>query len=273
MGEIEKSDTEWGRGSRADDIAGPLLTGIAIGAVLVGLAWWVVAMAGSSSDELGSSGPGESGSGAPLVAATTTQAAAPTRMDRCLDAAYGISRPLLRVRPAMDQWTVHVGAMNKLVVGEITLAQATAFWDSTRVGAHQRIRSFDRAVASVTRDGVDCPEPQLLGTAASTDIRACSAYVAAAMRTLDAARTAITTWRHHVEDMDRLRLGKLSPADATRMWLAMWQQGVQELDAYRAAAKAERSRSGCDGSVGTTPGAAPSSTPPPTPSMSHPTSH
>jgi hypothetical protein len=268
MSEIDKGDAGPGRGQRSDDIAGPLLTGIAVGAVLVGLVWWVVAMATSSPDEPASSRAGDDEIGAPLAAPAATQPAAPSRMDRCVDAAYALTRPLLQARPAMDQWAVHVGAMNKLVVGEITLAQATAFWNQTRVGAHHRIRTFDRAMTSVARDGVDCPRPPLLGTGAGADVRACSAKVAAEIRTLDLARTAITTWRHHVDAMDQLRLGKLSPTAATQMWLSMWQRGVQELDAYRAAAKAERLVAGCGGDVGAAPSAVPSETPSPTHSMS-----
>jgi hypothetical protein len=45
--------------------------------------------------------------------------------------------------------------------------------------------------------------------------------------------------------MDMLRMGTLSPEDATRMWLTMWQRGVQELRAYRAAARAPGMDSTC----------------------------
>ena len=45
--------------------------------------------------------------------------------------------------------------------------------------------------------------------------------------------------------MDMMLLGELSPEDATRMWLSMWQQGVRDLDAYRAAAREARQQDGC----------------------------
>lgn len=272
MGETAKTDEESGRGQRAEDLAGPLLTGCAIGALVVGLVWWVVAMLTSGSEGPGAETAGEGEVGAPLAAPGATQAADPGRLQRCVDAASVLMEPLDEVKPAMDQWAVHVGAMNKLVVGEITLPQATAFWNQTRVGAHRRIRTFDRAMAPIARDGVDCPAPRLLGTGVSANVRSCSAQVAAEVRALDAARTAISTWRHHVDDMDRLRLGELSPAAATQMWLAMWQRGVGELDTYRAAAKAVQRGPGCSGVVGTDPGSAqsavPSETPEPTHSMS-----
>jgi hypothetical protein len=94
---------------------------------------------------------------------------------------------------------------------------------------------------------VDCPAPRLLGTRAPAELRACSVHVAAEARTLDAAQAAIDTWRHHVVDMDRLRLGKLSPSAATQMWLSMWQRGVQQIDAYRVAAQDVRRGPACDG--------------------------
>ncbi|MBA2954387.1 hypothetical protein GON03_08640 [Nocardioides sp. MAH-18] len=268
MGEIEKTDGEWERGQRTDDLAGPLLTGFAIGALLVGLVWWAVAMVTSDSDGAGSGQAGEAEIGAPLAAPGATPAAAPSRMDRCAAAARGLTGPLQLAQPAMDQWAVHVGAMNKLVVGEITLTQATAFWNQTRVGAHQRIQTFDRATARIERDGVDCPAPRLLGTGVPAAVRACSTQVEAEVHALDAARTAIATWRHHVADMEQLRLGKLSPTAATQMWLSMWQRGVSELDDYRAAAKAAQRGPGCDGEAGDAPAAAPSETPEPTHSMS-----
>jgi hypothetical protein len=42
----------------------------------------------------------------------------------------------------------------------------------------------------------------------------------------------------HVRDMEMLRDGQLSPAEATRMWLASWQSGMRQLKAYRAAESA-----------------------------------
>jgi hypothetical protein len=62
---------------------------------------------------------------------------------------------------------------------------------------------------------------------------------------LHAARTAIGTWRRHVRAMEMLRMGHMSPATASRMWLAMWQRGQDEIETYRVAARAARSVSGC----------------------------
>lgn len=62
--------------------------------------------------------------------------------------------------------------------------------------------------------------------------------MAADEQALRVATTAADTWRMHVRDMEMLREGRLSPAEATRMWLASWQQGMRQLKAYQAAESA-----------------------------------
>ena len=94
--------------------------------------------------------------------------------------------------------------MNKLMVGAITLPQATAFWNETRVGAYDRIGRFEDADAQLERRGVDCPAPRRLGSEAFPELRACAQHVAAELRALGSARTAITTWSHHMHAMDQL---------------------------------------------------------------------
>jgi hypothetical protein len=122
--------------------------------------------------------------------------------------------------------------MNKLVAGELTLQQATAFWNQTRVGAQRQIDRFQEAMATLRRQGgVDCPAPTMLSPA-SSELHACAQRVAGDVRTLQAARTAISTWDEHVRHMEMLRMGTMSPAQATRLWLSLWHRGVHELDAY-----------------------------------------
>lgn len=222
----------------------PFLGGLAVGVVVVAMTWGLMAVV--------SSGPPDEGSADqtfPRAALNGRQVtrSAPDPRDRCIEAATLLTSPLRRVRPAMGQWEVHVGAMNKLVVGAITLPQATAFWNSTRVRAHLRIEAFERALAPIARQGLDCPTPDLVGTNGSPELRACSQQVAAMMHQLGAARIALTTWKHHVREMDLLRQGKISGADASRMWLSMWRQGVAQIAAYRTAAQAARQQRGCNG--------------------------
>jgi hypothetical protein len=81
-------------------------------------------------------------------------------------------------------------------------------------------------------------------------LRGCARHVAAELRALDGARTAIATWNHHMRAMDQLRAGSLSPTAATTMWLSMWQRGVHELQGFRDAEDAARSDGSCGGAAG-----------------------
>jgi hypothetical protein len=62
--------------------------------------------------------------------------------------------------------------------------------------------------------------------------------VSADERTLEAAQRAIRRWEHHVHDMDRMRLGLLSPATVSKRWVHDWQKGIREIAEYKSAAKA-----------------------------------
>lgn len=145
-------------------------------------------------------------------------------------------------RPAMRQWEVHIGAMNQLVAGKITLAQARAFWDSTRVQAARRVQAFeaaDRLFRSST--GSLCPEAAAPPRDATGALQGCLDAVVAGDATVKAARTTMVTWRGHVRDMEHLRMGMLSPKMAQQMWQQTWKQGNSELRTYRRDdARAER---------------------------------
>lgn len=169
---------------------------------------------------------------------------APTRLARCVQAQQALQGPLEAAGPALDQWAIHVGAMNKLVVGEITLQQATAFWNSTRLGAHRGVKDFHDAVEVLRRVGVDCPSPVLLAPGARA-LPACAREVQAEAHALRAAQVSVATWNEHIHHMDMLRLGQMTPEEATRLWLASWQQGVRELDAYEAAAREAQGVDAC----------------------------
>lgn len=169
-------------------------------------------------------------------ASAPPQQPADTRATRCSEAAAALEGPLGAAGPALRQWDVHVDAMNKLVVGEITLQQATTFWNQTRVGAQRNVDRFQKAWTALERTGVDCPAPALLGPAPAA-VRSCSRLVEAELGVARTARTSIDTWDTHVHHMDMLRMGMLSPEKATEMWLSMWRRGVRDLDAYRAAAR------------------------------------
>ena len=229
-------------------LAATFLVGTVLG--LLGVIIWVSVIAGdddaprqaSSSESVTvesepSHGPGSK----------PPQPVVDTRTERCSEAAAALEVPLDAARPALRQWDVHVEAMNQLVVGEITLQQATRFWDETRLGAQRNVARFREAWTSLERTGVDCPGPTLLGPAPAA-VRSCSRLVEAELGVARAAKTSIDTWDRHVQHMDMLRLGSLSPEEATEMWLTMWRRGVRDLDTYRAAARNPALEVSCPGS-------------------------
>lgn len=209
---------------------------------LAGMALWATV----DDDGAGDESPAQTGSlslAEELQSASSAPAESPpptttadTRGARCAAAARALEAPIAAARPALRQWDVHVEAMNQLVVGEITLQQATRFWNRTRLGAQRNVEGFRTAWADVERAGVDCPAPDLMGPAPPT-VRSCARLVEAELGVLRVARTSIGTWDEHVQHMDMLRLGTLSPDDATEMWLSMWRRGVQELRDYRTAVR------------------------------------
>jgi hypothetical protein len=126
---------------------------------------------------------------------------------------------------ALAQWRVHVAAMNQLVAGQITLAQANAFWSSTRTGATKRVAGFEQADQ---RFRSAFPDNRCSGQLPARCQQAANARGA----TLAAAQTAVATWKHHVMDMEMLRMGDLSPAQATANWLHSWKAGVAQLHEF-----------------------------------------
>jgi len=156
------------------------------------------------------------------------------RLGRCGEVFAAQVRPLNTVGPAMTQWEVHIGAMNKLVVGAITLAQARQFWNQTREGAARNLADFGDTQRDYNQRTARCPMPV---TRASEELRACAAVIGARRRELDRAAVALDTWRTHVRHMEMLRRGEMSPEEATRMWLQSWREGSRQVEAYHSAAR------------------------------------
>ncbi|MGH3423137.1 MAG: hypothetical protein ACRDO8_00330 [Nocardioidaceae bacterium] len=144
----------------------------------------------------------------------------------------------------LHQWDVHIGAMNKLVAGEITLAKARSFWAETRDAAAKNahaFRSADRAYREQA-DGCAPLGPTLSGAADPSDaagLTTCAVAMHAGERVLVTARTALTTWEHHIKDMNRLRSGKLSPQKATDDWQKNWKMGNMQMKMYHKPAAAD----------------------------------
>jgi hypothetical protein len=234
------------------------LYGMFIGALVVALVWmFSVALRGPGDpSSTGGSVASESGSQAKLATAGT---AAPTAMGspsstggtadknalraaqlRDCDTVYRTQTPSLRAAAtAMAQWQVHIGAMNQLVLGVISLQQATQFWNQTRVGAHAHLHAFRVAVAPLKQPSAVCPAPPHSAAATGTLLR-CEQAVAARSDVLRASQVALGTWRMHVMHMEMLREGTMTPQQAETLWLQSWHQGQQEVTRYRAAVKASR---------------------------------
>jgi hypothetical protein len=238
-------ETLWATAEESEEPAGrraipAFVSGALAGILVLGLIWAATAV-------LRDTGTGTRPAATIPVASTATADAEPTRevealrppsrTDRCRQADEDLAAPLRAAAPALDQWEIHVGAMNKLVVGAITPQQAGAFWSQTRAGAERNLANFDSASRRVRIAGVDCPRPSTLSHA-SRALRACAQHVVREQRGLETARTALQTWRTHIRHMKMLDMGHLSPDVATRLWLANWHRGVRELRTYRTATRA-----------------------------------
>ena len=225
-------------------LVGVFVSGVVTGLIVV-LAWG--GFAGSEGEPAATDGADLAQTSELLDtgAAATPARSGATRLSRCTRAARSLKDPVEAARPAMKQWGVHVDAMNDLVVGEITLQQATEFWESTRVGAQRKVDGFRDAMATLKRQGLDCPSPEILAPGKRA-LRPCARQVEAEVSVLRGATTSVETWEEHIRHMDMLRLGDLSPEEATRMWLSMWQSGARDLEAYRAMAREAERFSGCD---------------------------
>lgn len=219
---------------------------LAVAAMVLVLMW-----AGPSD---GGDDPGPGGGVSVAVASAPTESAATpvsrtganTRLARCVEAARMLQGPLDAARPALDQWAVHVHAMDRLVAGDITRRQAVRSWKRSRQGVQRRVEAF-RAAETGLREGhgVDCPRPDLLAPG-SRALPACARQVALEVRVLRTARVSIAMWEHHVHQMDMLRHGDLTPRRAARLWLRMWRSGQRDLADYREAVRGARQTTSCD---------------------------
>jgi hypothetical protein len=226
-------------GRRDPKRAGWFVGGVAVGVLLL-VMWLVVSPYFFRSGLADHTDHTDLGGGLPSGTPSSQHQSSQDQMQRCVDAALAMKPALDRAAASVAQWQTHVEAMNQLVRGAITLGQATAFWNRTRMGALHRASRFEEAWTRVQRDGVDCPRPSRLPSQSVQELRTCAEQVHADMQVLGAARTAIGTWLSHVRAMNMLRMGTLSASRATQMWLAMWHRGQHEIDMYRAAVRVSR---------------------------------
>jgi hypothetical protein len=210
------------------------LVGSLAGALVVVLIW--AAQVWLSSDDGATDSSATVAPDAAALFEPSSESPATTRLDRCHEVYDAQSGALTAAANSLGQWEVHIGAMNKLVTGAITLEQAQQFWDQTRVGAALKLQRFAAADRHFGRRTARCPEP-VGSAAASQDLRSCAEAVADRNRTLRLAAVALETWRMHVHHMEMLRDGEMSAQEATQLWLQSWHQGNRQVMAYRAAAR------------------------------------
>ena len=197
-----------------------------IGAVAVTVSFaFVVAWFDRTHDE------GTSATTSSPTAGSRSAADAARRLHACEAVWRAQSGTLGAAGRSLEQWQVHVDAMNQLVAGQITLAQAMDFWNRTRQGAAARVARFESADGTYADVAPRCAG-LAAGAATSRELTACRAGVRARDRAIEAGAVAVTTWKHHIMDMEMLRAGQITPQQATQMWLKNWHTGVRQLDAF-----------------------------------------
>jgi hypothetical protein len=210
--------------------------------------------ASTSSTSRTSSGTSASTRATTATTATTTSAVptasapgAPLGADAeaCRLANLRQQAPLSAAAVSLAQFDKHIDAMNLLVAGKITLAVATTFWDQTRVGAAQNAAAFHSADKQLSSAGSGCtpPSPTVAYAAPYGQLLAissCANAIKARGAALARARVAVTTWEHHIHDMEMLRMGHITAAQATAAWNKNWRIGAAQLAAYDSATAAAK---------------------------------
>lgn len=209
---------------------------VALGVLVVLLAVTGVSVAlerGNDGNSPGAATIPTAGKTTPTSSATVERA-----LSRCRTVWSAQGPVLSTAQASLQQWQVHVGAMNQLVAGKITTAQAEAFWAKTRVGAAGRVQAFRRADQALQRLPYTCSTDGTSPAAAQrATLTACVQGTRARDDTVSAAEQSIATWHSHINDMEMFRMGQLSPAMAQQMWIKHWHRGQRQLDAYRASAR------------------------------------
>jgi hypothetical protein len=219
-----------------------LAIGAICGALVVGLVWLGMDWSGSRPPDQTAARVSTTQGASQGVATSGATRAPDDRLSRCQEVYAAQTEPLRTAARSMSQWEVHIGAMNQLVVGAITLHQATQFWSQTREGARSRLHSFAAADRRFQQRSARCPNAGASGL--TGELRTCTQAVAARNRVLHLADRALATWHMHVRHMEMLRTGKMTPQQATSLWIKSWHAGQAEVNDYRAAVRAARG-TGC----------------------------
>jgi hypothetical protein len=192
--------------------------------------------------------PGPAPSDPDESAALKAQVAA--ALQSCRAALAAQQGTLTTAETSLAQWQEHIDAMNLLVGGAITFADAVVFWENSRMGATENVAAFREADIAYTTLQDRCgPLESALAEPATdweqTALEACADATVGRDAVLDAARTAVATWEHHIRDMELLRIGRLDPFDAEAMWRKNWMLGNAQMAVYRAAVADEPDGPAC----------------------------
>jgi hypothetical protein len=200
-------------------------------AALVGATWLVAAAVLDRGDRVDATPSNENS----LATTAAAQPAVTRALNDCRTVQRHLSPNLVAVDSAIEQWRIHIDAMTDLVAGRITLDEASAFWEATRVQGKHTLASWVTTDAGYRAARTECAPPAE-GSSQNDALRACQAVQQGGEAVLAAARTTLPTWGRHIRHMDALRKGDLTPARALHLWHGMYESGrdgVRQYDAAR----------------------------------------
>jgi hypothetical protein len=183
------------------------------------------------------SAPRTTARSAPPPAADSGSVDLTAATESCRLANLRLTAALSAADVSLAQFDKHIEAMNLLVAGKISYAVATQFWDETRVGATQNAAAFRAADTTLRASKAQCPrlDPVVANTlpyGPVVAVTSCASYMSSGNAAMAKARVAVKTWEHHIEDMEMLRMGHITPAQATAMWTKNWHTGDRQLSSY-----------------------------------------
>lgn len=192
-------------------------------------AFVILAISGAFPLKITGADGGDRSPGKDAAGGTAGVASSPTSAESggCKDLWAHELRVALAAERTLQEWRLHIETMDQLVAGKITQAQADSLWDASRRGDLRRISQFRRLDTRLQATPTSCDA----ATAAEVD-SACEAAAHAVEQTIDAARTAVQTWRVHIRDMRMLRAGEISSAEAMHRWTRLWQTGQVQTVRY-----------------------------------------
>jgi hypothetical protein len=136
-------------------------------------------------------------------------------------------RVALAAERTLQEWRLHIETMDQLVAGKISMDDANLLWDESEHGALRRIDRFKRIDADLKSSPTNCDIEDPTGPTGE-----CADAAQAVERTIDVARAAVDTWKHHIQEMARLRAGEITEEEAIQSWHRLWRTGQVQTVKY-----------------------------------------